>query len=683
MEHTCCASCHKEYELCRKYGMREDDLEYSITPRMLKCLHTCCTSCLESMVEKNPNGHIVCPICKEISIVKGVRYLPFDACAMLNTARSDILSMMMYCNKCHDEVPAFSWCMQCSHSLCEFHHSDHKRTIDTKNHKVHTLSEIAAEHIDIEPHLPPIPCPDVMGEEASLFCHTCCHPMSTPAMVHYHRTHDYDDASTYQPRCVDQLSSCVTNLTDMKVELQTSIRDIKGTIRNLDDIVDTVATKIVEEIEELRAALAERENRLLQRLESIANEKRLLLTNQLNLVTDILDECVTAVDYGEALLVPAVAHEQEGLYVIASKPTVTARYKELKVQMDKLKLTPVVKPVIRTSFDAASKDMFQNMLSSLGALHIQDINGLEGGVDAAVSINSDAKVAKNSHEDGVDVKGDTSLSTHSTAEGKQENSDVKSIAAAQPNETTHRLNPAKFAIRMSPNVSVETATKREVRNVRSAVIEIRSSCSHSTSCCSNSKGSENCMEADHKLSTPISKPKTNISTSTGHMPRTSEEIVEGVLVTKTVVEDSHRAHPSHAHSPDRVWRATPPSYRSRQQNQLATRPPAEEDGLLSSDVDEYDSDEGEDSLDRSLDEMLRTGKQIAQLREKNPIKALESKYQSRYDALQGSLIGRVVIVNETAQTVMNKHEVRTMFESIIHDDQLPVMRITTEVIPKR
>ena len=50
MDNLVCPSCEFDYELPRRYLHHRDDMEYAHVPRLLKCLHTCCHSCLEAQV---------------------------------------------------------------------------------------------------------------------------------------------------------------------------------------------------------------------------------------------------------------------------------------------------------------------------------------------------------------------------------------------------------------------------------------------------------------------------------------------------------------------------------------------------------------------------------------------------------------------------------------------------------
>ncbi len=126
-----CPCCNRDYELPRRFVVKDDDIEYLVIPRLLNCLHTSCHSCLEDQFQRN-NGQLECPICKKTQITKGVRYLPLDVQTMNEIVKFTKSVSMTYCSRCHDENPSYSWCFTCHSAMCEFHHQDHKLSIDTK-----------------------------------------------------------------------------------------------------------------------------------------------------------------------------------------------------------------------------------------------------------------------------------------------------------------------------------------------------------------------------------------------------------------------------------------------------------------------------------------------------------------------------------------------------------------------
>ena len=370
-----CPNCLKDYELCRRYLSREDDGEYSLAPRVLKCLHTCCNSCLEDMVQKNANGSLICPLCKENSDVKGVRYLPFDGCAMMEAALTDTTSMMQYCSRCHDEVQSFSWCFQCCTSLCEFHHNDHKRSINTSHHYVDTINHILASNINIPPHLPQIPCPDILGEYCTLYCQTCKHLVSAQSMILYHKQHAVVDIDNQKTVSMELLSDTIGNFTDMKDQMFESITNIKENMKRLDSVVNSTAASIVEEMERMRNLINDRENSLLLRLETIANEKRLLLTHQLNEISDLYDDCSASISFNRNV-VNTLPEEQRGDYLVATEAFITSKCESIQDKLSKLRLDPVTNTTVSSTFDTVNIELLCNIIAQLGAVHVHDLNSL-------------------------------------------------------------------------------------------------------------------------------------------------------------------------------------------------------------------------------------------------------------------------------------------------------------------
>ena len=144
-----------------------------------------CQSCLEDMWQKSNMlrgissrntmtiGSVSCPQCEhQQTIKKGVQYLPLDGSAL-----SEIIPLngtnLSFCSRCHDEVPSYSWCGECSVTLCEFHHQDHKLSYNTSRHKVQTFKDISHHHVVIEPRMPPISCPQELEQDATLYCEEC------------------------------------------------------------------------------------------------------------------------------------------------------------------------------------------------------------------------------------------------------------------------------------------------------------------------------------------------------------------------------------------------------------------------------------------------------------------------------------------------------------------------------
>lgn len=291
---------------------------------------------------------------------------------MMHAVHNDITSIMRCCSRCHEEMPSYSWCMTCSVALCEFHHFDHKRSIDTSHHRVHPIADIASKKIRIDPHLPPYPCPDVLGESCSVYCEQCQHTVSTEAMMRYHRSHSCNAIAHCKQPFEASMQRMGHEFEATMDTLKQSIAAVKLRLKELDTEVDKAATKIVEEVEKCRVALAQREEALLRRLEDVASEKRSLLTAQLNELSDLYEDVKAASTFND-LVLNTVADEQEGVYLIAAKPAVESRYYSFIDRQEKLHLDPVVdKPLIMCRFNSLDVQVIQELSALLGSVQFVD-----------------------------------------------------------------------------------------------------------------------------------------------------------------------------------------------------------------------------------------------------------------------------------------------------------------------
>jgi len=133
------------------------------------------------------------------------------------------------------KVPSFSWCFSCHSSLCEFHHQDHKLSIDTRGHAVSTLKEIAEEQFKIEPQLPPLSCPEALGADCSLLCKTCGYMVSTQAMVAQHKGHNIVDAIKAFPSCKEMVANQANAVQNSIGELMSAVESVKNVLLELEE----------------------------------------------------------------------------------------------------------------------------------------------------------------------------------------------------------------------------------------------------------------------------------------------------------------------------------------------------------------------------------------------------------------------------------------------------------------
>ena len=265
-------------------------------------MNTGCQSCLEEIWQKSHDEHldyIMCPQCGYRHYIDhGVQYLPLDGIAL-----SELIPLngtnLSFCSRCHDEVPSYSWCKDCSITLCEFHHQDHKLSFDTSRHSIVTFKDISSLKIPIQPKMPPIICPQEMDQEATLYCKECSIlispkvylrvivyyslfiPYVKAMMSSHHKDHSSDEASNVVKDAIECIEKSMLALDERETGLVNAMKNINEKIslvkKEMADSmhdVEVIFSKIHEELEN-------REHALLQRLDDIATRKTNILNTQL------------------------------------------------------------------------------------------------------------------------------------------------------------------------------------------------------------------------------------------------------------------------------------------------------------------------------------------------------------------------------------------------------------------
>jgi hypothetical protein len=223
-------------------------MEFLPVPRVLSCLHTVCQSCLEEQRERSPNNKVLCPICRTEKEIKGVGFLPLDVSILKGVLANSSADVMSFCNRCYDEVPSYSWCQTCSVALCEFHHQDHKLSVNTSKHGLQTFQEIAHQHVHIEPRLPAIICPEIDKSECTAYCHECKHVVSMHGALQNHSEHRTEDCLHGYNEMRARVHTALDRSKSVGGELKVAARNVKTRLQELDRECDRATREIEDEV---------------------------------------------------------------------------------------------------------------------------------------------------------------------------------------------------------------------------------------------------------------------------------------------------------------------------------------------------------------------------------------------------------------------------------------------------
>lgn len=381
-----CPQCQREFELPHK-STRADDIDFLPLPRLLPCLHTACHSCLCEMRDRSELGKVICPVCRQDHIIKGASHLPLDVSVLKRVMDTGSADNMSFCSRCYDEVPAYSWCSHCSVSLCEFHHQDHKLSVDTSRHEVFTFKEVSHRNIKIRPKLPPIPCPEINTAEANAYCKKCEHLVSVHAALQNHADCNTIDCKTALDEMRRSIKQSEEKADKYGSDLKIAVKAVKNRLHELDSEVERCNVEIENEFDAIRRVLDEREREIKERVTNAADKKREKLTTQLKDLSQRLEETALAYEVSESAIRdtkdisnPEETTSELAAYLVGIAQPVSKHLDKVNEAMKSMPMTPLVDPVVSVSFNRSELVNIKQKIPVLGAVQTLEDN-VEFGVE--------------------------------------------------------------------------------------------------------------------------------------------------------------------------------------------------------------------------------------------------------------------------------------------------------------
>uniref|UniRef100_A0A8I3QS69 E3 ubiquitin-protein ligase TRIM45 n=2 Tax=Canis lupus familiaris TaxID=9615 RepID=A0A8I3QS69_CANLF len=297
-------------------------------PRLLPCLHTVCTTCLEqlepfSVVDirggdsdtssegsifqelkppsLQPQIGILCPVCDaQVDLpMGGVKALTIDHLAMndvmLESLRGE--GQGLVCDLCSDRKVE-KRCQTCKANLCHFCCQAHRRQKKTTYHTMVDLKDLKGYSRLGKPIL----CPAHPAEELRLFCELCDRPVCRDCVVGEHRGHPYDFTSNVIHKHGDSVRELLRGTQPHVEALEEALAQIRGTNTALQKRVEAVAADVRTFSEGYIKAIEEHRDKLLKQLEDIRVQKENSLQLQKAQLEQLLADMRTGVEFTEHLL---------------------------------------------------------------------------------------------------------------------------------------------------------------------------------------------------------------------------------------------------------------------------------------------------------------------------------------------------------------------------------------------
>lgn len=167
-------------------------------PKVLPCLHTYCTVCLEKLVKKQQSDHVItCPECRrDTKIIDGdvgklqSNFWVNNFMSLLSIEEKGSSGNALPCENCNTGDQAVSRCTECSVNMCDFCVTAHRRVNATSGHQILSISEV--QKLGSKALAKPSFCEKHTSETLKLFCITCQETICEDCTIVDHREHKYN-----------------------------------------------------------------------------------------------------------------------------------------------------------------------------------------------------------------------------------------------------------------------------------------------------------------------------------------------------------------------------------------------------------------------------------------------------------------------------------------------------------
>ncbi|XP_072500578.1 E3 ubiquitin-protein ligase TRIM45 isoform X1 [Notamacropus eugenii] len=326
-------------------------MELFKAPRILPCLHTFCTTCLEQLEpfsilvlrppdlattsegvwvwdkqpqKPEPQLSILCPICDtEVDLPPGgVKALTMDHLAinevLLQNLQEDTPGLV--CDLCSDREVE-SRCLTCKVNLCQFCSQAHRRQKKTASHSVMPMKDLNGYSQIGRPIL----CSVHPAEELNLFCEQCDQPVCRDCVLGGHREHTYDLVSNVIHKHGNSIRELLHSTRPHVGTLERALAQIEGVGSALRSRMDALSADVREFCDGYITAIREHRDHLLKQLEDLRIQKENSLHLQKLQVEQLLADLHTGVEFTERLL-----SNGSDLEILITKEVVVSRLKKLK-----------------------------------------------------------------------------------------------------------------------------------------------------------------------------------------------------------------------------------------------------------------------------------------------------------------------------------------------------------------
>ncbi|CAH1256711.1 TRIM3 [Branchiostoma lanceolatum] len=295
-------------------------------PRVLPCLHTFCTKCLEKW--RREKGHLTCPTCRQQVRLQGTDVSSLPPNFFINSLLDfrDLHKSEEYhsqCQMCKSDAKVEGKCADCSFLLCKNCITVHSSIPALKDHYIITLNDLKnpssrPKYTDRARY-----CPRHTDQRMTFYCQPCAKLVCRDCTITEHRpgpNHDPHEVSEVAQKYKTDLQTLVAKTLDTADDLRKTKETVGQELTSITTNCQTLRNGIQEHFIQMRAKLDEEKKKVTEKLDKMEqNQKELIVKEEkdleetikstedvLKFSTDILARGGGGVSVGEGSLCPPI-----------------------------------------------------------------------------------------------------------------------------------------------------------------------------------------------------------------------------------------------------------------------------------------------------------------------------------------------------------------------------------------
>ena len=321
-------------------------------PKTIPCLHTFCKQCIESKITSIQETEIeaCCPLCRANLPPDGIASIPNNVSItclvqILKKRREFGDLMTIKCDKCEEDTPAITWCLECDNHLCHACEELHKSSEDFESHKTADINVLFQNPKQAAAILEKAElCESHIRNKLDLFCKTCssliCQDCTLKDYPHGHQGHDFQLVDKLADEEREKMKLVTAPLKQLLEQVRNGVKRIINCEEQVDLESEANAEKIRATYGEVYKLLKQQEEEIIEKVNTITTSFKQTLASKKESVKLIESQLVSCNEFSERIL-------STNQKFLTYNNWIESRVDQLTKQVERTSLDPQCKLIVR------------------------------------------------------------------------------------------------------------------------------------------------------------------------------------------------------------------------------------------------------------------------------------------------------------------------------------------------